>query len=293
MTKPRLNVLVAYPYVTPDHLRIFGELGDECRWLLDSGAFTAWKAGKPVSLMAYTGFLQGLPVKPWRYFALDVIGEAERTRQNYDAMLRAGLNPIPVFTRGEQLEELDRLFETSDCVGLGGVAGADKASYAWVRRAAQHAAGRKVHILGFTSMDWVKFIRPYSCDSSSWEQAARFGAIPVYLGRGQWAKIERSDGPPAPGIAAAIRRLGFDPAALATEGGWRGSHSSARWIAAASWLACSVDAERHLGTRLFVALTGAAALELMRAAFLSVTGRADGEALRRAAQAASAQRTAA
>lgn len=45
-----LNALVAYPYATGPMLKRLAEFKDSVRFVLDSGAFTAWKAMKrPVS----------------------------------------------------------------------------------------------------------------------------------------------------------------------------------------------------------------------------------------------------
>ncbi|MEI8147386.1 MAG: hypothetical protein WCH83_18190, partial [Alphaproteobacteria bacterium] len=190
--RPRLNVLVAWPYVKPDVIRAFQDLGDDGRFLLDSGAFTAWKAGKKLALDDYCRFIDALPVRPWRYFALDVIGEPAATLRNYEAMLRRGYDPIPVFTRGEDPSVLDEYFRTSNVVGLGGVAKADKSAYAWTRWAMGHVRGRHVHILGFTNLEWVKYLRPYSVDSSSWSRVGRFGWLDVYLGQGSMSRSHQS-----------------------------------------------------------------------------------------------------
>lgn len=123
MTEPRLNVLVAYPYATPQVVEQLRQCGPDLRFLLDSGAFTAWKAGKPIELDDYCRFLEALPVKPWRYFALDVIGDPHGTMRNYEAMLRRGFSPVPIFTRGEDPSVLEDYYKTSDVVGIGGLVG--------------------------------------------------------------------------------------------------------------------------------------------------------------------------
>ena len=58
--------------------------------LIDSGAFTAWKANESISLDDYCRFIEKLPVTPWGYFQLDVVGDPDGTIRNYDEMRRRG-----------------------------------------------------------------------------------------------------------------------------------------------------------------------------------------------------------
>lgn len=292
--RPRLNLLTAYPYTTENTTRHVAEMGDDIRWLLDSGAFTAYKLGRVITLDEYCAFLDGLPVKPWRYFALDVIGDPVATERNYQLMLDRGYNPIPIFTRGGSLDELDRLFERTDYVGLGGVAGADQSAYQWLRAVMDHAAGRHVHILGFASMNWLKHLRPFSCDASSFEAVARYGQLAVYVGRGTFAAYKRSDAqaPPSPAVVRGLRRIGVDAYQLQRDESWRGGDSLVRWASAATWIAASVDIERVLGTRLFLALA-ADRTDMLRCGFEAAVRGTDFEPTRRAIRARQQQRAAA
>jgi hypothetical protein len=251
----KLSVLAAYPYLKGDVLEVIARQGDKLRFLLDSGAFTAWKAGSAISLDAYCRFIETLPFEPWRYFTLDVIGDPVATMRNYETMLRRGFKPVPIFTRGEELSALDHFYRTTDLVGLGGVAGADKASYQWVRAVTDYLGPRKAHILGFTSMDWIKYLKPYSCDSSSWESAARYGVVQFYLGRGQFTKLEKGSvfTKPTKAVLDRVRRYGINPNTLTKADNWRGGDGVARRLSAGSWVDLSLDVEHHLGTHLFLA----------------------------------------
>lgn len=75
----RANVLVAFPYWQDEIARLMQAHPDTFRLLIDSGAFTAWKAGKSIALDDYCRFLEALPAAPWRYFTLDVIGNPDAT----------------------------------------------------------------------------------------------------------------------------------------------------------------------------------------------------------------------
>ena len=258
MTEPaKINVLIAYPYLAETTIGRLAAMGTRVRFLLDSGAFTAWKAGSAIRLDDYCTFIERLPNKPWRYFTLDVIGDPDATQRNYDIMRERGFDPIPIITRGAELSDIDRFYETTDLVGLGGVTDSDTASYAWVKAVMAHIADRRAHILGFTSMDWLKYLKPYSADSSSWLQAARYGMSTVYFGHGRFRRISRSDvqkAEPDRALMNQIRQLGFEPYDMQRAESWRGNRSPMSQLSCTSWLACSIEMERAIGTMLFLAL---------------------------------------
>ena len=110
-----LNILIAYPYFqkTPDaYIKSLNRVNGKFRFLLDSGAFTAWKAGNEIHIDDYCNFVENLKIKPWRYFTLDKIGDPIGTQKNYEIMLKRGFNPIPIFTRGESLSVLEDFYKT-------------------------------------------------------------------------------------------------------------------------------------------------------------------------------------
>lgn len=264
MTNPNLNILVAYPYMNPQVIENLQAAGPSLRFVLDSGAFTAWKAGKPIQLDDYCRFLEGLPIKPWRYFTLDVIGDPEGTMRNYETMLARGFKPVPIFTRGEDPSVLDCFYKTSDVVGIGGLVGTP-GNRGFVKGIMRHVGDRLVHWLGFTDLDFVKAYKPYMCDSSSWESAARYGAIRLYMGNARFLAIKKSHLQlrPSKAVLDRICQLGVDPFRLAKLDEWHGGTSASRILCARSWVALSVDVERHTGTKMFLALTTDQALRLV------------------------------
>lgn len=279
MSQPRLNILVAYPHVNAPMLEVLQSCGPQLRFLLDSGAFTAWKAGKPIQLDDYCRFLDTMPIKPWRYFALDVVGDPKATLRNYEIMLRRGYTPVPVFTRGEDPSVLEDFYKTSDVVGIGGLVGT-RGNRGFVRGIMKHVGSRKVHWLGFTNLDFLRVYRPYMCDSSAWESGAFYGEIRLYMGRGRFKKFKRQDFAEKPdnAILQRIRDLGVDPYSLAREQGWRGTDTPSRTLCARSGVALSVDVERYLGTRMFLAVTPAESLKLIARGFHDLYGTRQKEA---------------
>lgn len=174
----KCNLLIAYPYLTPACAKLLAEIKD-ARIFIDSGAFTAWKAGTKIKLQEYISFIKNLPFKPDGYFMLDEIGDPEGTKRNYKIMLDAGLNPIPIFTRGEKLSVMDEYFDTADVVGIGGLV-QTRGNKGFVKGIMNKVGSRKVHWLGFTNTSFIAHFNPYSCDSSSWASSIWYGQLSLF-----------------------------------------------------------------------------------------------------------------
>jgi len=260
--RPPLNLLMAYPYVKADVLKLLLERRRDIRLLVDSGAFTAWKLGKPIKLDDYCRFLESLPVKPWRYFMLDVVGDPKTTLENYALMLKRGFNPIPIFTRGECPSVLDDYYKTSDVVGLGGIGQKE-----YVKGIMKHVGSRKCHWLGFTNLSFIKYFKPYMADSSSWNIGARYASCPLYLGRGQSLIYLQKKNVRAqlrnPQIVNAIQSLGLNPNDLMKTEKWNGGQSVTFKIGARSMRRLTEDVQTKLGTNLFLAAATKAAVEIL------------------------------
>lgn len=258
MNEPCCNLLIAYPYLSKggDAMIRTVKRARKYRLLVDSGAFTAWKAGSEIKLDDYCRFIENLPIKPWRYFTLDVIGDPDGTIKNYETMLARGFNPVPIFTRGESLSALDHFYKTSDVVGIGGLVGTYK-NRGFVRGIMRHIGKRKCHWLGFTQIEFLKTFKPYMCDSSTWECGARFGAMKLYMGRGQFKRISKQGfiKEPEAVVMHRIRQLGIDPYRLQNKPEWHGGGNALRTLCSRNGVALSVDIEKNLGTKVFNALT--------------------------------------
>lgn len=246
---PRLQVLTTYAYLNDNMSRALAANAAGIDVLLDSGAFTAWQKGETIRLDDYCAALDALPFTPWRYFTLDVVGDHQATAANYAQMRARGYAPVPIFTRGSPYAELDEYAGTSDLIGLGGLAGKQGNRYAYLKAMWPHTAGKQMHILGVTSPDWIKHLRPYSCDSSTWNGAGRYGMVNLYMGRGRWEMFRPRalEARPSGDVAARIARYGFDPYALSrTDKAWQQINNL-------SWAEFSIEIRAALGTRLFLA----------------------------------------
>lgn len=256
--EPRLNLLAAYPYMSRPLIEVLQANQDKIRFVLDSGAFTAWKAGKPIALDDYCRFLDSLPFKPWRYFTLDVIGDPEGTIKNYETMLSRGYKPVPIFTRGEDIKMLDKYFETSDVVGIGGLVGTPK-NKGFINGIMKHVGKRQVHWLGFTSIDYIKHYKPYMCDSSSWAGALIYGSMKLYDKAGRFVTCSKQDfmKKPSADVLRILKEYEVDPAELAIAGNWKNSGKGdypTEKVAFRSFVKYQRDITKHLGTRMFMAV---------------------------------------
>ena len=216
----KLNILVSYSFFNSNVSQFFVNNQDTTRFVLDSGAFTAWKAGKPIQLDTYCKFLESMPVKPWRYFALDVIGDPEKTMRNYQMMLSRGFNPIPVFTRGDDLSVIDEYYKTSDVIGLGGLVQTQN-NKGYVKSLMNIIGDRKTHWLGFTNIDFIRHYKPYMCDSSSISSGVRFGEARMFFEPNIWKSFDKHD--KIEKFSHLIREYGFDPLVFKNKITWKNS----------------------------------------------------------------------
>lgn len=255
----KLNLLIAFPYCTTQVVDLISKHQATTRFLLDSGAFTAWKTGKKVTVEDYCSFISDLPFKPWRYFNLDVIGDAEGSYKNYKKMLDKGFNPVPIFTRGENIKMVEEYYKTSDVLGIGGLVGT-KGNRGFVKGIMEVVGNRKVHWLGFTNKNYVAYYKPYMCDSSSWEGGARYGNFNLYMGRGKYKTLKRENFKlkPTEEISRKLLEYNVDITELSKEKNWRGGDSLNRRLNAKSAVKESVEIEKVLGVKKF----SAAATEL-------------------------------
>lgn len=250
-----LNILTTPGYWDQRKQNLIEALGSQVRLLIDSGAFAAWKHGKPAILADYIAFLRQMEYKPWGYFNLDVVGDPVASWRNYNLMLDAGLRPIPIFTRGASLDELDRYYESTDIVAVGGLVGTTRAN-GYLRHFMDAVAGRQVHWLGVASPALLRYYKPYSCDSSSAQAAARYGSLHLYLGKGRFKNIAKTDARqriPAD-LWGTIESYGYAPRDLGAEANWRGKNAIAWSLSAASRVRYAMESAETFGTMVFLAV---------------------------------------
>lgn len=264
-----VNILISWPYLDSSRaIQIWAETlaryDGKIRLLLDSGAFTNWKAGKETSVLDYVAFIKGLPFKPWRYFTLDRIGDPVVTESNYQTMLDQGMTPVPIFTRGTNIDQLEALYTHSDLVGLG-VGVGTKGYLPYVRWVVEQNQ-RPMHWLGVTHPGLVRWFRPYSCDATGWEAGAKYCLLPIYHGQGRFDRWNIKDAAkkrPHRDMWRTIESYGVNPTDLASEENWHGGTCLARRLGGQSWLRYAAEVERLTGTLVFLVLTSTTSLRCL------------------------------
>lgn len=269
----KLNILVSYSYMTDHIIKELEPIKDDMRFLLDSGAFTAWRAGKAINIEAYCNFVKTLTLPMWNYFMLDVIGDPIKTKENYKYMLDQGLKPIPIFTRGEDLSTLEEFYKTTEVVGVGGLVGTreNKGFVKWIMN--NGIKGRKCHWLGFTNLSYLKVFKPYSCDSSGLTLGNKYARLHVFDDKtGKVYSFYKLDFKKKPSdyIANLIYSYGVDPAILMKNDNWKGMTNACTKICFRSHIRLSFALEKRYGVHYFVVPIGIVDeyIGLVREAFL-------------------------
>lgn len=160
-------------------------------FFLDSGAFSAYSQGVPVTLEEYGNFLLKHKDQIDHYCNLDeipraqtqeeVLRAAEVTLQNQKYLESLGLNPVPVFHKNEPWEYLEMYIEKYDYICLGGLYGDidQHLSKCWSKYLLNQdgTAKRKIHGFGMTTLRHLFEYPWYSVDSSTWLVHSKYGII--------------------------------------------------------------------------------------------------------------------
>lgn len=189
----------------------------------DSGAFSAMSVGADVQLHEYVAWLQRWHHLFTTYVNLDVIGDAEATWTNQQAMEDAGLQPVPVFHGGSPWDHLERYCQRYPYVALGGMVftAGPRALLRWCVEAFQRARphGTVFHGFAQTKLSILKALPWYSVDSSSWSAGHRYGTLSLWDDqRATWVRCTLGNHADVYSKAPLIRAHGGDPAVLAKRG---------------------------------------------------------------------------
>lgn len=159
-------------------------------FMLDSGAFTKFNtksANSHINIHDYIAYCQLYASEFEKYVMLDVVGNEEQSRKNYEAMVRAGLAPMFVVTMFDK--NYDYIRQTLDVSENICVAGGVTTKSDWMTKRFQDiyraCNGKcKIHGLGYVTFPKMLQLNLASVDSSSWTAApARFGTL-VYFDNG-------------------------------------------------------------------------------------------------------------
>jgi hypothetical protein len=160
--------------------------------IIDSGAFTAFTAGKPINPKDYVTWALDFQsrwkpkLKELYFMNLDVIGDQEASWKNQSLIESLGLEVLPIITYGADSKHLIKAITHYPYIALGGLvpyARQKNKLKKWldycfsilVDYKNKTGIMPKVHLLGITTEDMLNRYPCYSSDSSTWVQSLRFG----------------------------------------------------------------------------------------------------------------------
>lgn len=187
-----LNILVSYAYTGKNKgfndLVISKSVSGEINLMLDSGAFTLFNAKQKrdwLTVDNYCDYLSKYGHLVEKYVMLDVIGNDDASKENYELMLKRGLNPMFVFTMADN--DFSYLRDTTKHNKHICVAGGVTTKGDWIRKRFQdvykHTDGL-IHGLGYVSYPSMYQLPIHSVDSSSWIQSSQVYGILSYFDNG-------------------------------------------------------------------------------------------------------------
>jgi hypothetical protein len=144
--------------------------------MLDSGAFSIFQSGKEeYDVEEYIAFLKS----GWKdlaniYICFDVIDDMKKTLENYYIMREAGLNPLLVLQFGLPLEEMAKILEKQDYIGIPNKSKFSDAQKRRILRLCKEMR-KKVHGFGIAAKDGLVNFPFFSIDCSDWNLPTMHG----------------------------------------------------------------------------------------------------------------------
>lgn len=261
-----VNVLVSFAYAGKDKRLLRDALSlvdsEKINLMIDSGAFSAFnnKGFDYVTLDNYCRFIETIEDKIEKYVMLDVIGNAKKSRENYETMISRGLSPMFVVTMfDDDFAYIKHAVSNNPhvCVAGGATVKNDwlVQRYQKVLKASDGSA--KIHGLAFVTFPKMMMCGLASVDSSSWHVgASKYGDAGFFDAHGihsftQARLIKRiKDGDKA--LREVLDRLGVAKADLVSPSSFHGQ------VSLAVFLRCraQMEMQRYVyrrGLRLFLA----------------------------------------
>lgn len=164
--------------------------------MLDSGAYSAWRAGKQVDFKEYMRYLHYLikkyPGADLEYVNLDVIGDGKASYKNWRIMRDNGLNPMPVYHLTSSHSWLSKYLKDTDRVALSWFGAMPyrrrilSLDHLWTRYLIDGAGMPTARVHGMGVADF-RILQRYpwdTVDSTSWLLTAAMGDVFVPKRRG-------------------------------------------------------------------------------------------------------------
>lgn len=175
--KPEAALLASYWY-----LDMFLKVKDRIvyrDWVMDSGAFSAWRSGVSIDLDEYIETCKELLAKDPKLtevYSLDVIGDWRAGMKNLEYMHSKGVFALPTYHIGEPESLLMTLARDYPKIALGGVANVrGKAKHQWIQQCFGRIWPKKVHGFAVTTETDVMAAPWHSVDSTTWVNPQKYG----------------------------------------------------------------------------------------------------------------------
>lgn len=195
---PDARTMESYAYITKKLLNDIVENRNFKHIFLDCGAYTVMTQGQVIKLEDYIEFCQELPSEVEAIASLDVIGDGDATKHNWDVMRKEISGVIPTYHYGEDPKLLEYYVKNTDYVALGGVANnVQTINIPHFQHIFHCYPNHKFHAFGINSIPLLKTFPFYSADASTWMSGGRYGRILTpqgmfYVGR-EYKKMRSYD----------------------------------------------------------------------------------------------------
>lgn len=195
-----LRFLVSYFYLrkakAPEWHTVNFAIENDIPLMLDCGAWSAFNNDQEINNQEYIKFCKEHRSKFEVIVSLDVIGNYKATNTNHQEMKKAGINSLPTFHLGSPFDELEKLLEQENYIGIGGIAtkGNQTIVKNWIKYVNHLANRHKFHGFGVTTPNLLKQHNWHSVDGTTWMTAAvRYGRLMINLGNGKFKWIAVND----------------------------------------------------------------------------------------------------
>lgn len=199
-----LRILFSYHYYKDEDIdRCVNETlkGTNCDVFADSGAFSAWTTGSPITVKEYADWLARWGKNFTCAAALDVIGDAEASFKQTEELRKLvdpSLPVLPVFHSNDEggfkwlQKYIDAGYKYIGISPTGAIYGNHKLMQAWLTKCFQMMPEDVgYHGFGVTGWRTLKAFPWYSVDSSSWTSSFRYAQLSLFdVKRGDWGKMQ-------------------------------------------------------------------------------------------------------
>lgn len=260
-----LNILVSYAYTgsnkTFNDFVISKSQSGDINLMIDSGAFTLFNAKQKrdwLTLDNYCDYLHQYGHLVEKYVMLDVIGNDDASKENYEKMLDRDLSPMFVFTMADN--DYSYLKETTKHNKHICVAGGVTTKGDWIKKRFQDVhrlTGGLIHGLGYVAFPSIYQLPIHSVDSSSWVQSSQVYGILSYFDNGMKGVayrdiLKRKKRMPRQ-LMEILERLKITPKQFSDPNSHKGARSIAALVNIIAYLEYQKYSKR-LGINLFLAM---------------------------------------